>query len=576
MKKAFFIFLIFIFSFIAISPVRGASASLYLSPSTGTYTIGNTFSIVVKVNSGGQSINAAEASLVFNPNELEVVSLSKTGSIFTLWTTEPVFSNSLGTIEWGGGTPTSFTGASGIIITITFKAKLSGTAQVNFSSGSVLAADGQGTNVLSSMSFGTYSLFPQTITPPLEEDITPLPILGTPLVPQVSSLTHSKSNEWYSDNNPEFSWNLPSDVTDVSLLLHKNPTGNPGSISDGLIEFKKFEDVEDGIWYFHIKFKNQYGWGSIAHFKIQIDTQSPQSFEITVKDEKETVDPRPILIFETQDDLSGIEYYEVKIGEGDSFSQSASATKDNPFQMPVQSPGKQTVIVKAIDKAGNYNLAMIEINILPIETPIITDYSQELISNSTLLIKGTSLSEVSINIYLQKEREEVQVKKTKSDKQGNWSYTHDKLLEKGIYKIWAEAINSEGAKSEISEKVTISVAAPAFVRIGSLAIGYIVIIIILLFLIGVIIFAFLYIWQRLKTQKVRVTKETKEAEKVLHKVFKALRKDIKEQLEILEKAKTKRKLTREEAKIRRTLKENLIIAEKYIKKEIRDIIRQLK
>lgn len=583
MKKAFLVFLIFIFSFIIVSPAKGANASLYLSPSTGTYTVGNTFSIVVKINSGGTAINAAEASLVFNSNELEVVRLSKTDSVFTLWTTEPVFSNSSGTIEWGGGTPTSFTGASGTIITITFKAKLNGTAQVNFSSGSVLAADGQGTNILASMSFGIYTLSPEIIisTPPPSPAPTPTPTpvpvpTGTPLVPQVSSLTHPDPEKWYSDNNPEFSWELPSDVTGVSLLLHKNPIGNPGSISDGLMESKKFENIEDGTWYFHIKFKNQYGWGSIAHFKIQIDSQSPQPFEIIVRDGKETVNPRPILFFETKDTLSGIEYYEIKIGQGDVIPQSVSATKNNPFQMPVQAPGEHTIVVKAVDKAGNYTLAMTEITILSIEKPIITDYPQEILPESALSIKGISVPEANVSIYIQKDKEEVKMGVVKSNKQGSWSYTYNKPLEKGIYQVWAEATNSEGAKSDMSEKITISVAPPAFVRIGSLAIGYLVIIIILLFSMGVIIFGFLYLWQRLKTQKFRVKKETKEAEKVLHKIFKALREDIKEQLDILEKAQTNRELTKEEEKIRKTLKENLIIAEKFIKKEIRDIIKQLK
>ncbi|GAI10412.1 unnamed protein product, partial [marine sediment metagenome] len=149
-----------------VNEAQGASVSLYLSPSSGTYTVGSTFPVAVKVNSGGYAINAAEGVLVFNTKELEVVSVSKSSSIFSLWTTEPTFSNSTGNITFGGGTPDKFTGTSGTIITITFKAKANASAKVTFSSGSVLAADGKGTNVLDNMVSGTYVIQKKVITEP--------------------------------------------------------------------------------------------------------------------------------------------------------------------------------------------------------------------------------------------------------------------------------------------------------------------------------------------------------------------------------------------------------------------------
>ena len=131
---------------------RGASASLYLAPSAGTYTVGNTFSLEVKVNSGGQAINAADATLVFDTDDLEIRSISKDGSVFSLWVQEPIFSNSLGTINFAGGKPSpGFTGAAGVIFTVTFRVKNAGTADLTFASGSVLADDGKGTNILSNL-----------------------------------------------------------------------------------------------------------------------------------------------------------------------------------------------------------------------------------------------------------------------------------------------------------------------------------------------------------------------------------------------------------------------------------------
>ncbi len=158
-----------------------------------------------------------------------MVSLSKTGSIFTLWTTEPIFSNSTGNIVFGGGVPANFSGTSGTIMTINLKAKANASAQVNFSSGSVLAADGKGTNVLATMSGGTYTLKPSVVTPPAEEApaeeyTPPTTPTGTPAAPIVFSSTHPDPEKWYSNNNSEFTWKLPSDVTGVSLMLSEKPT----------------------------------------------------------------------------------------------------------------------------------------------------------------------------------------------------------------------------------------------------------------------------------------------------------------------------------------------------------------
>ncbi|MEK7067743.1 MAG: hypothetical protein AAB956_01970 [Patescibacteria group bacterium] len=101
-----FIFLISgVFGYSPLSYAQTYTASLYLSPSTGEYTVGNTFSIDVKVNTGGAAINAAEATLAFNPNSLEIVKLAKNNSIFALWTQEPVFSNAPGSMSFGGGLP---------------------------------------------------------------------------------------------------------------------------------------------------------------------------------------------------------------------------------------------------------------------------------------------------------------------------------------------------------------------------------------------------------------------------------------------------------------------------------------
>ena len=576
-----FFLVVFSFSFFIFSlasEANAASASLFLSPPSGTYTVGSSFLVSIKLNSGGEAINAAEGTLIFNPSEISVVALSKSNSIFSLWTTEPIFSNSEGNIVFGGGTPTPFSGSSGTIISITFKAKASASAQVNFSSGSVLKADGKGTNILANMNGGVYTFEPKVITPPAEEvppeaEFPPL-TPGAPAAPVVSSDTHPDPNQWHSNNDPVFFWKVPIDVTAVKLLIGHLPTAAPTVLYSPAISEKKLDDLADGVWYFHVRFKNQYGWGGILHRKVLIDTEPSAPFEIIVDDEGDLTNPRPILHFYTTDSLSGVEYYEVKIGEGEAVPITAVAIKTNPYRMPPQAPGKHTIIVKAVDAAGNSTVATTNIFIEPLEKPVITDFPQTIKVGDVLTIKGTSLyPDAAVTVFVKKEGEEVSEKDVKTDSQGNWIFLYDKSLEKGVYQVWAEITDSRGAKSNPTEKIIIAAALPPFLQFGKVAIDYLTLVITLAALVIVLILFIIYARYRIFLYQKRIRKETEEVEESVKQAFKILREEIQKQIEYLDK---KPGLTKEEKQIRDKLQKVLKVSERAIRKEIKDIKQELK
>lgn len=501
------------------------AASLYFFPSSGTQIVGAVFAVNVYVSSADQAMNAASGAVSFPKDKLEVVSLSKSGSIISLWVQEPNFSNVLGTINFEGIVLNpGFTGSSGKIISINFRAKASGTAALNFSSGSILANDGQGTNILKSLEKSSFNLVEATpATPKSPPELETAP--GTPSAPQISSPTHPDSGKWYSEKNPKFVWQIPQDVLSVKLSYDKFPNSQPAVVYSPPISEKQLENIQSGVWYFHCQLKNKIGWGKTSHFKFQIDNIPPLAFKVEVKEGKETTNPRPTLIFETIDELSGVDYYEVKIDQNPSVM-----LKETEYQMPIQDLGKHTIIVKATDRAGNETLAMTEINILPIDPPVITDYPKTIFSDAMLSIKGTAAPENKINIYIQKGREEPKIDETKSDKEGKWFYTGTEALGTGIYRIWAEAKDLQGAKSKPSEKVIIRVAQPAFIQIGQLAISYLVVIITLLFLILGAVCGIIWSWGKIIRKRKRLKTEISEAEKSLYYAFKTLKEEIEKQI----------------------------------------------
>lgn len=159
-----------------------AQATLFVSPASGTYRVGELFSVLVNVNTGGQPINAASGVVNFDNTRLDVASIGYSQSIFTLWTEEPKFSNAGGTIRFSGGLPfPGYDGANGAILRVTLRPKAAGQAPVVLSSGSVLANDGKGTNILSNFKGGIFVIQSSSQkTPPAASGISPgaAPLVG--------------------------------------------------------------------------------------------------------------------------------------------------------------------------------------------------------------------------------------------------------------------------------------------------------------------------------------------------------------------------------------------------------------
>ena len=83
-KIKFIVSLVFAAGIFAVLPITASAATLYFSPSSGSYAIGATFSVSVYVSSADQAMNAASGVILFPTDKLSVEALSKSGSIFTL------------------------------------------------------------------------------------------------------------------------------------------------------------------------------------------------------------------------------------------------------------------------------------------------------------------------------------------------------------------------------------------------------------------------------------------------------------------------------------------------------------
>ncbi len=173
-----------------------ARPSIFLSAPPKQVSVGERLSVDVKIQSTAQSVNAVSGVLAFPESLLRVSSISKDRSLINLWTEDPKATRNRVSFEGIILNP-GFQGASGQVLRITFEAKKTGTALLNFSEGSILANDGRGTNILSTLGSASFKIIEgqtfsqyQTIALAPESRLAILPVI-TEYSPAVDPATNA-------------------------------------------------------------------------------------------------------------------------------------------------------------------------------------------------------------------------------------------------------------------------------------------------------------------------------------------------------------------------------------------------
>lgn len=561
--------LVFILLFVALLwPQLILAATLSVSPATGVYTTGSTFTVTVVVNTDGKAINAADGTLSFNPRELTVVSVSRSSSIFSLWTSEPAFSNSAGTVTFSGGSPSGFTGGGGSVVSVTFRSLTSGAARVAIAGGSVLAADGRGTNILTNMNGGTYTLSAVPAQPLAEVIVEYVPPANTPIAPKVISLTHPDTTKWYAVSTAELSWSLPSGVTAVRTSLDTNAISIPTKVYDSPLTSISLKNLDEGISYFHIQLKNKDGWGKIAHYRLAIDTKKPEDLIITLADNVDLSSPVQSLVLKTKAGVSPVENFKISI---DGSEPVAYVSTTSLVTLPEVKPGSHMVVVEAIDGAGNSVVGTFTFEITSFDKPIFTEYPSDLSAGVIPVIKGMTkpLARVVVTITLPDgSTEDITAP---ADENGVFTAIAEKKFTTGVYTMYAIATDARGAKSLQSDSIKIVVSQPGYVIIGTFLVNLLSVIIPLF---ALCVLAWLTVWysiHRVRTLRVRVLRESDEVSAMITAEFEHVRTVLHQhQAELIGSRKTG-KLTVAEEDLIHEVEKALLTAQARVSKEASDV-----
>ncbi len=366
---------------LAALPHEVYAAGLSLSPAAGSVSVGQTLSLQIMIDPGSDKVNASDGTIKFDTTALSVSSISKDGSLFSLWTADPTFSNTDGTISFSGGTPTAFS-TKGKVLTIIFKGKAIGSAEVTFDKGSVLAADGKGTDVYTKGLGATITVTAAKAAPPPTPTPTPVNTSADtqsadassasgdpPIAPIITSSSFPKLDSWYATSTGVFLWAITPDITGVRTLLSTKDNDIPKiSLKGGATSTQKVFDIKEGVSYFYVQLKNDSGWGDVGKLKFQVDTTPPTAFNVAVQ-EPGSEGGLAKLAFKTDDLLSGMDHYELMIGTSTPISINIKDITDGTYPVPPQPGGIQHVVVRAYDKAGNFTVATHDLTLPAIAKP---------------------------------------------------------------------------------------------------------------------------------------------------------------------------------------------------------------
>ncbi|MFN3692825.1 MAG: Ig-like domain-containing protein [Candidatus Paceibacteria bacterium] len=547
------------------------AATLNISPATGVYGSGSTFTVRVSVDTKGAAINAADGTITFDNKALQVVSVSRSSSIFNLWTTEPAFSNSAGTISFSGGTPTGYTGGSGTVMTITFRTLGSGSARVNFGSGSVLAADGRGTNVLSSMGSGAYTISAASETPEPEAIVEFVPPANTPAAPKITSDTHGDPAGWSKETTAVLRWTLPSDVVAVRTALDESPTAIPTKVYDSPIKEITLTDLEEGVSYFHIQFKNDEGWGKVTHYRLAVDTTAPQNVVLSLKPDSNLANPTQIIVASTTDtNGSPIKSFMVQLN-GAAPVEYKNEDGKNEIKLENLTPGRQTLVVEVVDAAGNSTVSTFTFEIESFEAPRFTDVPAEISTGVIPVFMGTTRPNATVAITLTNSGQEPARYEVKSDETGSFRFIPNSALTEGVYTLTASAKDEFGAQSSVSDPIQFVVQPMGLLRIGSFLIDVLSVIIPLVALLALTVLLCLYFLARYRRFRILLNRESSEVGVALHSQFLAIEALLRNHEADIVRSRKSGKLTTTEEALITDVRDVLKSAERIVQKEVSDV-----
>ena len=460
---ALFFFVVFHFSF-------ASDSVLFISPITATYTTGETATLSVVVTSGGESINAVEGKLEYDPKEISVLSINSSSSTLASWTVFPTFDNDIGELNFAGWLSTSTILERGQIFKFSIKTLRSGEIHIRIGRGAAVhAADGTGGNILTSLHEGVYNVVPgesnansisiSEYHPPLVNASTSATsggeVLGAATGTPFTSVTFPDQDVWYSTTTGVFTWTSPSGVLKVLFALNKKPTGDGAIAYDPTSREKTIKNIDQGISYVH--FTEMYADGSkkTTNYRVKIDTAPPSAVSISEKPRSDSADPNIVVLVSATDTLSGIYHYEFAIDGKNSLTWNDDGSHE--AHLPLQGVGTHELVMTVFDLARNSISARLQFTVGYLPPPTATLLTKKYSEEDKLSLSVSAIPSSRLSVSIARGDESASVEEFVVDATGSGQFRSAILLQPGVYHAWVVSRDSRGAISKESDHLEVMV-----------------------------------------------------------------------------------------------------------------------
>lgn len=251
----------------AVLPHGVMAAILASTPVDVSVEIGRTVPVTLTLDSQGESINIVSAQVNYSKDVLDLVSVSQAGSFLTLWPDPPAVNATSGTVTFSGGIPNGTVAANGQVLTLLFRGKTPGTAQITLdpTKAEVYLNDGAGTKTTVTTSASTVTVRNQDS-----------------LAPRLASPSHPDESRWSPERTLTMSWQRHEGAF-YSYALSREANATPDDVAEQTDGAISYPNLSDGVWYFALKEKlGDDPWGPVATYRIMIDGTAPEPIEAAV------------------------------------------------------------------------------------------------------------------------------------------------------------------------------------------------------------------------------------------------------------------------------------------------------
>jgi hypothetical protein len=341
MKK----YLIFIFTLSCLLSV-GASAQaatnlakLRLIADDDKFTQGEVVHVGVRLESANL-VNVTSAFINFDPSVFELVKINKSNSIVKLWLFDPKLNGGKGRLKFGAGFIYPGFAGGGELFSFDLKYKVATTtSQITVTDEQILSADGTGANFKVATNTISIVNLAKTIVP--VKGLAKF-VLSAPL----------SSGVWNNQTHVGFYW--PAGFKVLYALDNKATTKPTKTLKNP--NRATFDITTDGTYYLHLQITDAAKASKLVHFKIQIDAKKPTGLTIKSTLPKK-VGANLSLKLNAADKHSGLAYYSVVLDGKETKVTSPS------FVTPIKTTGNHRLLVRAFDRAGNYQESTANFNL---------------------------------------------------------------------------------------------------------------------------------------------------------------------------------------------------------------------